>query len=181
MGMEGTCHILLLVLVSICNGNEVPQRIIYSTPNAPLPIGPYNQAVQLDNVVYVSGQIGLNSFDGQLGVGVVDQARQALTNVGELLRLAESDFSKVIKATVFLADIQDFEAVNEVYKEFFTQDFPARAAMQVGALPKEALVEVEVVAVSGQLDTTYVTEEKILRKHFVFTNQILDTTHESEE
>merc|ERR1719150_1671518 len=152
---------ILLIILSILSveSEEGPQRIIYSTPTAPLPIGPYNQAVQLDNVVYVSGQIGLNPSSGQLVDGVVAQARQALANAGELLRLAESDFSKVIKASVFLADIKDFEAVNEVYKEFFTQDFPARAAMQVGSLPAGALVEIELVAVSGQLDTTYVTEE----------------------
>merc|ERR1711934_272287 len=152
--------ILLLVVVNFSVGsNEVAQRIIYSTPTAPLPIGPYNQTVQLDNVVYVSGQIGLNPSSGQLVDGVVAQARQALANAGELLRLAESDFSKVIKASVFLADIKDFEAVNEVYKEFFTQDYPARAAIQVGALPAKALVEIELVAVSGLLETTYVTEE----------------------
>merc|ERR1711934_1056795 len=85
--------LLLLVVVNFSAGsNEVAQRIIYSTPTAPLPIGPYNQAVQLNNVVYVSGQIGLNPITGQLVEGVVDQARQALSNVGELLRLAHSDF-----------------------------------------------------------------------------------------
>lgn len=142
------------------SSGQSSQRIIYTTSQAPAPIGPYNQAVQLDNVLYVSGQIGLDPSTMEMPEGVEEQARQALANVGQLLRVANSNFSKVIKATVFLADIKDFSAVNEVYKEFFTVDFPARAAVQVAALPRAgALVEVEVVAVSGDLETTYVTEE----------------------
>eukprot|EP00090_Calanus_glacialis_P025583 TRINITY_DN40037_c0_g1_i1.p1 TRINITY_DN40037_c0_g1~~TRINITY_DN40037_c0_g1_i1.p1 ORF type:complete len:159 (+),score=44.70 TRINITY_DN40037_c0_g1_i1:23-499(+) len=131
-------------------------RTIYTTARAPAPIGPYNQAVQVDHMLYVSGQIGLNPETMEMPEGVEEQAFQALLNIGEILKVADSGFNKVIKATVFLVDIQDFSAVNEIYKQFFLEDYPARAAVQVVALPRPgALVEIELVAVSGELNTSY--------------------------
>merc|ERR1711962_316452 len=158
-----TLRKLLLPLLSLSyslGDTATPHRIIYSTVKAPAAIGPYSQAVQLDNVVYLSGQIGLDPGTMQLMDGVEDQARQALENLGQLLRLAESSFEKVLKATVFLADMNDFAAVNKVYQEYFTKDFPARAAVQVATLPLGARVEIEAVAVSGPLETSYVNEGK---------------------
>ncbi|XP_030596813.1 2-iminobutanoate/2-iminopropanoate deaminase isoform X3 [Archocentrus centrarchus] len=115
-------------------------RKIVSTASAPAAIGPYSQAVIVDTA---SGQL----VDG----GVQAQAKQALVNIGEILKAAGCDYSNVVKATVLLTDINDFNSVNEVYKTFFSSNFPARAAYQVAALPRGGLVEIEAVAVLGPL------------------------------
>lgn len=102
--------------------------------------------------MYISGQLGLDVASGQLVDGGVQvQARQALINMGEILKAAGCDYSNVVKTTVLLADINDFNRVNEVYKTFFTSNFPARAAYQVAALPRGGRVEIEAVAVLGPL------------------------------
>jgi len=130
-------------------------RIIYRSSRAPAPIGPYNQAVRLDDVLYISGQIGLHPETGEMMESVEDQTFQTLNNMAAILELAGATFNNVIKATVFLADINDFSAVNEIYQTYFTEDFPARAAIQIAALPKGAKVEIEAVAVVGDLVTQY--------------------------
>ncbi|KAF5915185.1 hypothetical protein HPG69_011648 [Diceros bicornis minor] len=113
-----------------------------------------NQAVLVDKTVYVSGQIGLDPSSGQLVPGgVAEEAKQALTNIGEILKAAGCDFSNVVKTTVLLADINDFNTVNEIYKQYFKSSFPARAAYQVAALPKGGRVEIEAVAVLGPFTT----------------------------
>uniref|UniRef100_A0AC11DBM4 Reactive intermediate imine deaminase A homolog n=2 Tax=Caprinae TaxID=9963 RepID=A0AC11DBM4_SHEEP len=112
-------------------------RRIISTAKAPAAIGPYSQAVLVDRTIYISGQLGMDPASGQLVPGgVVEEAKQALTNIGEILKAAGCDFTNVVKATVLLADINDFSAVNDVYKQYFQSSFPARAAYQVAALPK---------------------------------------------
>ncbi|CAL8365364.1 unnamed protein product [Arctogadus glacialis] len=127
-------------------------RRFLSTDSAPAAIGPYSQAVVVGRTMYISGQIGLDTVSGQLVEGGVQaQAKQALTNMGEILKTAECDYNNVCKTTVLLADINDFNAINEVYKTFFTSHFPARAAYQVAALPRGALVEIEAVAVTGPI------------------------------
>ncbi|XP_004431254.1 PREDICTED: ribonuclease UK114 [Ceratotherium simum simum] len=129
-------------------------RRVINTVKAPGPIGPYSQAVLVDKTVYVSGQIGLDPSSGQLVPGgVAEEAKQALTNIGEILKAAGCDFSNVVKTTVLLADINDFNTVNEIYKQYFKSSFPARAAYQVAALPKGGRVEIEAVAVLGPLTT----------------------------
>lgn len=123
-------------------------RKIISTVKAPQPIGPYSQAVQAGKTLYISGAIGLIPETGAFaGEGVAEQTEQCLKNIGEILKAANSNFSHVVKTTILLTDINDFEAVNNVYKKYFTKDFPARAAYQVAALPKNARVEIEAVAV----------------------------------
>ncbi len=120
---------------------------IVQTSDAPAAVGPYSQAVKTDSLVFVSGQIGLVPETGLLAEGGVEiQARKCLENLRAVLEAAGSSMEKVVKATVFLADINDFNAVNTVYAEFFDSEPPARACVQVGALPKGALVEVEAVA-----------------------------------
>ncbi|XP_003431369.1 2-iminobutanoate/2-iminopropanoate deaminase isoform X2 [Ornithorhynchus anatinus] len=110
---------------------------VISTAKAPGAIGPYSQAVLVDKTMYISGQIGMDPANGQLVPGgVVEEAKQALSNMGEILKAADCDFSNVVKTTVLLADINDFNAVNEIYKQYFKSSFPARAAYQVAALPK---------------------------------------------
>ena len=119
-----------------------------STEKAPDAIGPYSQAVQGGNTVYVSGQLPIDPATGAFaGDDIKAQTRQSLTNIRSILEAAGADMSKVVKTTVLLKDIADFGAMNEVYAEFFTAPYPARAAFQVAALPKDALVEIECVAV----------------------------------
>lgn len=125
---------------------------IVRTATAPDGIGPFSQAVVVDRTMYISGQIGLDVASGQVvGGGVQAQARQALINMGEILKAAGCTYTNVVKTTVLLADIKDFNNVNEVYKSFFSSNFPARAAYQVAALPMGALVEIEAIAVLGPI------------------------------
>ena len=129
-------------------------RKIISTAKAPAAIGPYSQAVLVDRTMYISGQLGMDPASGQLVPGgVAEEAKQALTNIGEILKAAGYDFTNVVKATVLLADINDFSTVNDVYKLYFQSSFPARAAYQVAALPKGGCVETEAIAVQGPLTT----------------------------
>lgn len=117
------------------------------TDKAPAAIGPYSQAVRWGNVIYVSGQIPIDPSTGTFaGEDIAAQTRQSLTNIKNILEAEGLDLSHVVKTTVMLQDIADFAAMNEVYAEFFTAPYPARAAYQVAALPKGARVEIECVA-----------------------------------
>ncbi len=117
------------------------------TDKAPAAIGPYSQAVRWGNAVYVSGQIPIDPSTGAFaGEDIAAQTRQSLTNIKNILEAEGLDLSRVVKTTVMLQDIADFAAMNEVYAEFFTAPYPARAAYQVAALPKGARVEIECVA-----------------------------------
>jgi len=122
---------------------------IVSTANAPLAIGPYSQAVidPKTGLIYSAGQIALDPVSGQVIQGDIQvQARQVLKNLNAILEAAGSNFHKVLKVTVFLKSMDDFSKVNEVYTEFFKGDFPARSAVEVARLPKDALVEMELIA-----------------------------------
>ncbi|MBR5068699.1 MAG: RidA family protein [Bacteroidales bacterium] len=120
---------------------------VISTTNAPSAIGPYSQAIQVGNFVYTSGQIPIDPATGAFAEGgIKEQTRQSLLNVQAILKEAGTSMEKVIKTTVFMADMNDFAAMNTVYAEFFTEPFPARSAVAVKTLPKGALVEIEVVA-----------------------------------
>lgn len=121
-----------------------------STQNAPAAIGPYSQAIEVNGFVYASGQLPIDPATGAFPEGgVKEQTRQSLLNVKAILEEAGLALSNVVKTTVYLADMGDFAAMNEVYSQFFAQTFPARSAIAVKALPKGALVEVEVVAARG--------------------------------
>ena len=121
------------------------------TDNAPAAIGPYSQAVQAEKTIYVSGQLPVDPATGAFaGDTIQEQTRQSLTNIKNILASAGADMSDVTKTTVLLQDIADFGAMNEVYAEFFTEPYPARAAFQVAALPKGAKVEIEAVAVISE-------------------------------
>jgi 2-iminobutanoate/2-iminopropanoate deaminase len=123
-------------------------NIAIHTEHAPAAIGPYSQAIQAGNTIYVSGQLPIDPATGAFaGADISAQTRQSLTNIKAILAEAGADMSNVVKTTVLLADIADFAAMNAVYAEFFTAPFPARAAFQAAALPKNALVEIECVAV----------------------------------
>lgn len=121
-----------------------------STQNAPAAIGPYSQAIEVNGFVYASGQLPIVPATGAFPEGgVKEQTRQSILNVKAILEEAGLALSNVVKTTVYLADMGDFAAMNEVYSQFFAQPFPARSAIAVKALPKGALVEVEVVAARG--------------------------------
>lgn len=119
-----------------------------STDNAPAAIGPYSQGIRAGDTIYVSGQLPIDPATGEFaGDDIAAQTRQSLTNIKNILAAAGTDMSKVVKTTVLLADIADFGAMNEVYAEFFTEPYPARAAFQVAAIPKGAKLEIEAIAV----------------------------------
>ena len=127
------------------NSRQTPKQVVV-TDRAPKAIGPYSAAIACQGFVFVSGQLGIDPESGNLLEGVEAQARQALRNLRAVLEAAHTDLSAVVKTTVFLKDMTDFAAVNAVYAEFFTQDYPARSAVQVAALPKGGLVEIEAIA-----------------------------------
>ena len=114
---------------------------------APAALGPYSSAVKVGDTLYLSGQLGLDPMTNELKDGVEAQAEQALTNIAAILGEVGATMQQVVKSTVLLADINDFAAVNEVYAGHFEAPYPARSAFQVAALPKGALVEIEVIAV----------------------------------
>lgn len=117
------------------------------TLKAPAAIGPYSQAIEVNGFVFASGQIPIDPATGSfVEGGVKEQTRQALTNASEILQEAGTDLAHVVKTTVYLADMADFAAMNEVYAQFFSEPYPARSAVAVKDLPKGALVEVEVLA-----------------------------------
>ena len=117
------------------------------TPNAPAAIGPYSQAVQAGNMLFVSGQIPIDPATGEFaGSDIATQTNQSLTNVKNILAAAGYTLNDVVKTTVLLADIADFAAMNAVYAEYFSENKPARACFAVKDLPKGALVEIEAIA-----------------------------------
>jgi len=121
------------------------------SPHAPKAIGPYSQAVKVGPWVFCSGQLGMDPETGQLVPGGIEaETRQALTNLQRVLEAAGASLDHVVKVTVFLQDIGDFAKMNEVYSTFFRVPYPARAAVQVAALPKGARVEIEAIAYLGE-------------------------------
>ena len=123
-------------------------KTIISTAAAPAAIGPYSQATDLGNLVITSGQLPIDPATGAFPEGIQAQTKQSLTNVKSILEAAGLTMDSVVKTTVFLSDMNNFGAMNEVYAEFFTEGgFPARSAVEVARLPKDALVEIEAIAV----------------------------------
>ena len=122
------------------------KQIIHAD-NAPAAIGPYNHAVSANGLVFVSGQLGIDPKTGELCAGIEAQAAQAFKNLKAILDATGSSMDRLVKTTVFLKDIADFARVNEIYASYISVDFPARSAIQVAALPKGALIEIEAVAV----------------------------------
>ncbi len=124
-------------------------RNVISTADAPQAIGPYSQAIAIDNLVFCSGQIPLKADGTVLEGDVAAQARQVLTNLKAVLEASGSSLDRVVKTTVFLADMNEFAAMNTVYAEFFTSDPPARSTVQVARLPRDVRVEIEAIALRG--------------------------------
>ena len=119
---------------------------IIATKNAPAAIGPYAQGWKAGNLIYTSGQLGIDMETGKLAEGVEAQARASMRNMGEILKAAGASYGDVIKTTIFVKDLADFQTVNMVYAQFFDGNYPARSCVQVAALPMGGLVEIEAVA-----------------------------------
>lgn len=120
---------------------------VIKSKEAPMPVGPYNQAIVSGGLVFTAGQIAIDPRTNQLlNGGIREQTRLVLQNLGALLRAAGSDYGKVLKTTVFLKSMNDFPPMNEVYGEFFSENPPARSTVEVSRLPKDVLVEIECIA-----------------------------------
>lgn len=113
---------------------------------APLPIGPYSQAVRTGNLLFISGQVALDTAGSLHTASIEDETRQVMTNLQEILKAAGADFSHVVKTTIFLSDMNDFARVNEVYGSYFKSQPPARETVQVSRLPKDVHVEISCIA-----------------------------------
>lgn len=123
------------------------EKKIIRTDKAPAPIGPYNQAVQYGNMLFVSGQIALDPNDGSLFVGdIAIETEKVMENIKAILNEAGMDFSNIIKSSIFLMDMGKFATVNEIYARYFSDNFPARETVQVSGLPKGVQVEISVIA-----------------------------------
>jgi 2-iminobutanoate/2-iminopropanoate deaminase len=121
---------------------------IVNTPDAPAPIGPYNQAILVDNTLYISGQICIDPIGGSLNnADLQTETHQCMKNLKAILTAAGMDFSHVIKSNIFITDMHRFAEINEVYGSYFTGDYPARETVQVAALPKFVNVEISMLAV----------------------------------
>ncbi len=122
-------------------------KTIISTPKAPAAIGPYSQAVLVNGMLFTSGVIPIDPETNTLVEGdVTVQARQAIGNLKNLIEASGSSMDKVVKTTVFIKDMNDFGKINDIYKDFFTIDFPARSCVEVARLPKDVLIEIEAIA-----------------------------------
>lgn len=135
------------ILLSGCTSNVTQKRTIH-TSDAPQAIGPYEQAIVVDNMVYCSGQIGINPQTGNLvSGGINEETHQVLKNLRAVLFAASSSLDNVVKTTVFLTDLSNFDSMNNIYMSYFSEGkFPARSAVEVSSLPKGALIEIECVA-----------------------------------
>lgn len=120
---------------------------VISTPKAPAAIGPYSQAIEVNGMVYTSGIIPVVPETGEIPEGSEAQAKQALTNLSNLLEAAGTNMDNVVKIVVFIKEMNDFGTINEVYKTFFTSDFPARSCVEVARLPKDVMLEIEAIAI----------------------------------
>ena len=123
---------------------------IIHTEHAPAAIGPYVQAIDLGNLVLTSGQIPVNPTTGDIPTDIVAQARQSLENIKAIIEQAGLTVADIVKTTVFVKDLNDFAAVNNIYAEYFTEPYPARSAFAVDKLPKGVLVEIEAIAYFGE-------------------------------
>ena len=123
------------------------EKIIVNTPSAPAPIGPYSQAVQFGNFLFVSGQVAINPESGNVeATDIIGETHQVMHNLRAVLHAAQMDFNNVVKTTIFLSDMSLFATVNEIYGKYFNGDFPARETVAVKGLPKGVNVEISVIA-----------------------------------
>jgi len=134
------------VYAMVSSAPSDPVHAALYTENAPEPIGPYSQAMLCGDYLFMSGQIGLDPATGNLSGTAAGEARQAMENLRAVLREAGLDFPDVVQTRIYVTDLADFDAVNAVYAEYFEEPYPARATVQIAALPKGARVEIEMIA-----------------------------------
>ena len=146
--------VLLVALCMSCDDKDSVTKIIIKSSDAPKAIGPYSQAVKVGNTLYCSGQIAINPTTGELVTDTIEnETKQVLENLGAVLKEAGMDYADVVRATVFMSDIKNYSKINAVYAQYFTENPPARAAVQVANLPKYVSVEISCIAV--QTDKKY--------------------------
>lgn len=143
--MKYILAILSLVFLFSCKSTN--RVAINRQANLPKPIGPYSYATNHGNLIFLSGQIGIDPLTGTLKNGVEEQTKQIFENIKVILKDHDSDVNHIIKTTIFLTDIKQFEQVNDLYSSYFQHQFPARSTIVVVALPKNALLEIECIAV----------------------------------
>jgi len=142
---------VLLVIVCIGCSRQYEFSEIISSPDAPAAIGPYSQAVRAGNILYLSGQLGLDPVTGKFaGKGFESQARQALENQKAILESAGFTLKDVVQCQVFLTDMENYQAFNAIYAEYFASNFPARAVLEVSRIPADGMVEIIMVAVRSR-------------------------------
>ena len=141
--------LLLISFLTVGCANKKGEKIIVSTPNAPAAIGPYNQAIIYGSLVYTSGQIAIDPATNILVDGdITIQTHQVFKNVKAVLEAANSSLDNVLRCNVYLADMNDFSTMNDIYKTYFAEgNYPARSAVEVSGLPKGALIEIETIAI----------------------------------
>lgn len=145
--MSNRLKLFTLIIIGLTSAIHSQKKII-SSDEAPKAIGPYSQAVASGNLVFVSGQIALVPSTGKLiEGGIAEQTHQVMKNILAILKTEELSFSNVVQAQVYLKDLNEYARFNEIYASYFTDDFPARAVVEVSKLPREALVEIMVIAV----------------------------------
>lgn len=148
--MKTVLSFLLITLFAGCTAPDAAlnERKVIATDGAPAAIGPYSQAIQVGNVLYLAGQIGIDPATGQIVDGGVEaETRRAMENLAAVLEAAGFSMDNVVQAQVFLADLNDYTAMNEVYGSYFSDQPPGRAAVQVARLPRDARVEIMMTAV----------------------------------
>ncbi len=126
------------------------EKTVIATQNAPAAIGPYSQAIEVNGLIYTSGVIGVDPKTGEAGATIEEQTRQVFDNLTGLLEAAGSSLDQAIKTTVFIKNMDDFGKVNEIYASYFREPYPARSCVEVARLPKDLLIEVEVIAIKAQ-------------------------------
>ncbi|MBQ9395157.1 MAG: hypothetical protein IJU23_06515 [Proteobacteria bacterium] len=150
------------------------EKIIVTTEQAPAAIGPYSQAVRFNNLVFISGQLGIVPSTGELKEGISAQTQQSLDNIGAILASLGLTYEHVVKTTVFVKDLDDFATVNKIYGDVFTENAPARSCVEVSRLPKRALVEIECIAVYPEENAVTVPKKAALTEDKKATASIED-------
>ena len=147
--MRQTVVLLAALAFSACAGGGGDREVI-STPNAPAAIGPYSQGIRVGSTLYLAGQIGLDPATGKLVEGDIEaQTHRALKNLGAVLKAAGFDYSDVVQVQAYLVDLNDYKAMNDVYATYFSKSKPARAVVEAARIPRDALVEIMMVAVKS--------------------------------
>lgn len=147
-----TALYVLLFFFAACNSNQTNsvKKVVISSPEAPAAIGPYSQAIKVGHTLYCSGQIAINPQTGELVIETIEaETKQVLENLGAVLRAAGMDYSDVVQATVYMTNMENYKRINEIYGQYFKENPPARAAIQVANLPKYVSVEIACVAVKS--------------------------------